>query len=256
LTATAPTSRERISATVSCDFNRRAMSAEVRWVKKRNGNRSRCRRNRALPNVDISVCTRSRLPCCNQVNATVVSMTTAIDRNSGGSTDRSLPKSTESTKMRVNAGVVTPSATSSRLAARIRASDRRIPLSREPTSPSGRCRRPPGVKPVPGLKVSTTPVKLPSKSSGVTARRPLPGSLRYTTRRPNRRPLPSHTTKWLNFQNRIAGGRTSASADTSACMPLASSPYWRAARRTLIALDPSRATPQAMRNSSSGTYRP
>ena len=67
---------------------------------------------------------------------------------------------------------------------------------------------------------------------------------------------PSTTTKWLKFQNTIAGRGTVVSSAVSIRIPLLSRPRERAAFSTLDAREPSLVTPQVTRSSSKETQRP
>jgi hypothetical protein len=104
----------------------------------------------------------------------------------------------------------------------------------------------------PRSKTSATPVKAWSNSASETAIGPKAGSFRYALPFLN----PSRTRKWLKFQCTIIGSGSSFSCPGSFLYPFATSPYVRAALRTLLALLPSRDTPHAARSSSSGTTRP
>src|SRR6478609_2656873 len=68
--------------------------------------------------------------------------------------------------------------------------------------------------------------------------------------------MPSSTTKWLKFQWMMQGIGKSCSVAGSLRNPLASRPKVRAARTMLLALLPSRETPQATRSCSSGIQAP
>src|SRR6266702_2680691 len=68
--------------------------------------------------------------------------------------------------------------------------------------------------------------------------------------------MPSSTTKWLKFQWMMQGIGNSRSVEGSLRNPLASKPKVRAARTMLLALLPSRETPQATRSCSSGIQAP
>src|SRR5882724_4375169 len=68
--------------------------------------------------------------------------------------------------------------------------------------------------------------------------------------------MPSSTTKWLKFQWMMQGIGNSCSVEGSLRNPLASKPKVRAARTMLLALLPSRETPQATRSCSSGIQAP
>ena len=113
-------------------------------------------------------------------------------------------------------------------------------------------RIPPGWKFGPGCITSTMPVNALSNVSSPTVRRPLAGSFRWYTPRPN----PSKTTKWLNSQNKIAGGVKSRSSLGSLLHAVTCRPYFSAAATISAALLPSRLTSHAVHSSSIGTQRP
>lgn len=133
----------------------------------------------------------SRFACWSQVSTTVSATQAPIDVNSTPSSEVRPPIRYVSMYVRLNAGTAAPTATSSRLASTAAGIVPEVPRSRAGMAPRTPGLRPPLWKSGPGSMTSTTPVKLVSKSSMGTKRRPLPGSLMCTPRRPKRRPMPS-----------------------------------------------------------------